>query len=39
MLLLIYFIFIARKISDKTLFEIDQSLIVFVKQLSCCDRK
>lgn len=38
-LFLIYPIFIARKISDKTVFEIDQSFIVFVKQLSCCNRK
>lgn len=39
MLLLIHSVFIARKISDKTVFEIDQSFVVFVKQLSSCDRK
>lgn len=37
-LLWIYSI-IARKISNKTVFEVDQSFIVFVKQLSCCNRK
>lgn len=38
-LLWIYSLFLARKISDKAVFEVDQSFIVFVKQLSCCNRK
>lgn len=38
-LIWMYSLFIARKISDKSVFEVDQSFIVFVKQLSCCNRK